>query len=460
MSEEIVNGIKILIEKGLACEKNNDFHGALGHYRHAVYWGSGTIWLWERLGFVAVQLQLYDAAVIYVKNLINLDPNNYLAHYNHAKISLFLQDYAQAEQHLKWLIGFDDTPDTIKAEVHLKLAVLYRDKHEKDLSLHHIAICEKYAHTSEFYRQRMFSYLKFGDYNQGLAFYEQRGDENLQLFPQPIFQTLAHHDYNKYYQGEDLADKTLLVSAEQGYGDCIFWARFIPKIAEYCQHLIVEIYPALFELFKQRINLPNVSFIRRAIDIPQFDFWLRMGSLPYGLECEFDQLPICEDIFKWQDAPIIIPMTQNIKNIGLVWQNNALSADNFHRSVDLSQFINLLNCPNCQFFSLQKNGTNEIKSLKLQYLIQDCAPLMSDFLETAKIISKLDLIITIDSVVAHLAASMAKPVWLLLNYGADWRYGIGDISPWYPQSQILFRKNPNDEWRDIIKEIKSSLLAL
>ncbi len=416
-------------------------------------------WALDRAVFYAVQLGKLEAAYIYLHKLMRHQPVAAIAYLNLGRVCYTMHKYAESAENLEQFLTITANADDkqiqeARNEAHLKCAIIYRDQLQRDASLHHLAQCPPGQAST--IKHSMFTHLLFGNYDKGLEFYEQRNDENLQLFSQPTFAYLPHHNLEKYYKGEDLSDKTLLIACEQGYGDCIQWARFIPKIAVYCAQVIVEIYQPLHQLMAENFNDPKITWVIRGETPPAFDYWLLMGSLPFGLECTADQLPISENYIRLHNPPLLFPKQAGKTNIGLVWQNNPNARDHQLRSIDIHELRAIITLKNCAWFSLQRHNGDLLAS-GLDGIIQDLSPLLTSFWHTAAIIAHLDIVITIDSAIAHLAGAMGKKTFILLNYGADWRYGDGQTSPWYPNAHILLRRTQDDTqnntWKNTLKAI-------
>jgi hypothetical protein len=153
----------------------------------------------------------------------------------------------------------------------------------------------------------------------------------------------------------------------------------------------------------------------------------------------------------WQSQ---LDLTRPVRKIGLVWAGNPNHANDYNRSLALSQFSALTSLPDVQFYSLQTGiSALEASSLPLHQLTLP----LKDFADTAAFITHLDLIITVDTSVAHLAAAMEKPVWILLSYASDWRWLMhGTKSPWYPTVRLFRQSSPGD-WSSVFQDLNQAL---
>ena len=147
--------------------------------------------------------------------------------------------------------------------------------------------------------------------------------------------------------------------------------------------------------------------------------------------------------------------------VGLVWRGNPKHENDKYRSVDLATLMPLLNVTDVAFYSLQVGAASaELRQLPSDVHVTDLAPQLTDFVETARLVSQLDLVISVDTAVAHLAGALGKPVWVLVARGNDWRWLHGrSDSPWYPTLKI-FRQTPPRDWNVPVRQIARELTAL
>ncbi|MCK5640178.1 MAG: hypothetical protein KAJ19_05255, partial [Gammaproteobacteria bacterium] len=161
------------------------------------------------------------------------------------------------------------------------------------------------------------------------------------------------------------------------------------------------------------------------------------------------------------ENPYLSEIDNNSLNIGICWSGNPEHRNDKNRSIPLRTFKPLTKLPNTRLYSLQKGvAAADISGAANKMDIVDFSKFIEDFTDTARIIQNLDLIITVDTAVAHLAGAMGKPVWVLLPYAPDWRWGLENKNtPWYPSMQ-LYRQHTVTEWTDIVEEISEDLRSL
>jgi Tfp pilus assembly protein PilF len=254
---------------------------------------------------------------------------------------------------------------------------------------------------------------------------------------------------------EPLAGKTIMVYPEQGLGDAIQCMRYVPLVARSAARVFMSIHPSLASIVPP---LPdNVTVLDGHAALPTFDLHCPLLGLPPAFGTELATIP---------SGPRILPPPARIarwaerlpprrhRRVGLVWAGNAAHNDDRNRSIPLSRLRPLLDVPDIDFVSLQRDprpGDDAI--LRECPQIVDLGPELADFADTAAIISLLDLVVTVDTSVAHLAAAMGKRVWIMLPFRPDWRWLLDrEDSPWYPTVR-LFRQPAAADWGSVVARI-------
>ena len=258
------------------------------------------------------------------------------------------------------------------------------------------------------------------------------------------------------WEGGDLSGQTFFLRAEQGYGDTIQTIRYAPILAEMGATVKVGCPPALARLLT---NAPGVSEVitgnaGRVI----FNSHQALFSLPRILGTTLDNIP---GTVPYLTAPsqsgVELPATKGVFRIGLTWHGSG-SHNPDRRSVPFEQLLPLLEQERTMFFSLQLgDASHDPARADAENKLADLSPLMDDFASTAALIEQLDLVITIDTAMAHLAGALGKPTWLLLSAAPDWRWMLGrSDSPWYP-SMRLFRQAKLGDWSDPLAKLRAEL---
>lgn len=281
-----------------------------------------------------------------------------------------------------------------------------------------------------------------GKFELGWREYEWRwhqGEAQLRQYPQPR------------WQGEALAGKTIFVYAEQGLGDCIQFCRLLPLLHHQGARVLFEGYPPLIRLLQ---SLAGVTLIEPGEVLPQFDVHSPLLSLPQYLGIDLNTIPGTVPYLTPPPSPL--PLAGDRK-IGLVWASRTLTKTAAKRSCPLEELLPLTEMAGVSFYSLQKERSPAEVEQLMAAGITDCSPSLNDLADTAALIQQLDLVITVDTVVAHLAGAIAKPVWILLPQVPDWRWlWHRSDSPWYPTAQ-LFRQPDRGDWPGAIAQVKLAL---
>jgi len=298
--------------------------------------------------------------------------------------------------------------------------------------------------------------LAMGDFKRGFQEYESRW-ENAQLEP------IKLRSSEPLWLGqESLAGKTILLWAEQGFGDTIQFLRYVPLVAQTAGLTILRVPPPLLSLAKT-LDCP-VSIITFADPLPPHNFNCPLMSLPLAFGTTLESIP--------SDVPYLSPKADQVENwrkqlgprtrlrIGLVWAGRRREPVNRTRDMGLEVFDPLTGL-DVEIISLQKEIPDQDRSvLESMPKITCLGEKLSDFADTAALIENLDMVIGVDSVVAHLAGAQGKPVWIMLRHSGEWRWLLErSDSPWYPTARLFRQKAPGD-WAGVVSDITQQLQAL
>jgi hypothetical protein len=252
--------------------------------------------------------------------------------------------------------------------------------------------------------------------------------------------------------------KTILIHSEQGYGDTIQMVRFARTLADRGARVIVETHAVLAPLLGDVGGIAQV--IVHGDSLPRFDFHIPMMSLPAacGIASVAD-IPAMPTYIVGRAARAVTlpPREANELRVGLVWAGRPTHKNDRNRSLDAARLAPLASIPNVKLFSLQIGATSQ----DIAHLpgIVDLAPQLTDFAATADVLAQLDLVIAVDTAVAHLAGAMGKDAWVMLPFAPDWRWLLArDTSPWYP-SLRLYRQPKIGDWDDVVGRIAADLAA-
>lgn len=263
--------------------------------------------------------------------------------------------------------------------------------------------------------------------------------------------------------GQDLTGRRLFLHAEQGLGDTLQFVRYAILLADRGIEIILAVQPALRQLL---LHLhPSIQVVVYGQEsLPAFDFYCPLLSLPRIFQTDLlnipSQVPYIrprpEDLSYWE-ARIDSP---NLR-VGIVWAGNPLHQRDRIRSVAPAQFGSVTDVGGISFYSLQKGpAVAHLDQMPSIDPIVDLDSELRDFTDTAAAIAQLDLVITVDTSVAHLAGALGKPVWILLSHASDWRWLKQRAdSPWYPTAR-LFRQSVLGEWNEVLAQVRHSLETL
>jgi|SRR5579883_1620313 len=313
------------------------------------------------------------------------------------------------------------------------------------------------------YEQALKLQPDFGDAHCGLAFALLRQGEMARgwkeyawRFKRSDAPAQARTLPGEPWDGGDPAGRRILIYGEQGFGDTIQFVRYAPLLAQRGAAVAVECQEPLARLFT---SLRDVQVVfARGDPLPDFDSYAPVASLPGLCGTTLATIPAHTPYLhanevsrrRWRER---IPPSEELR-AGLVWSANpANQQGRSRRSMEIAELAPVLELPGARFYSLQ---TGEAAKEAPQQVV-DLAPELHDFADTAAAIDQLDLVITVDTAVAHLAGALGRPVWVMLPYLADWRWlADRDDSPWYPTMR-LFRQPKWGDWRSVSLTVASAL---
>ncbi len=292
-----------------------------------------------------------------------------------------------------------------------------------------------------------------GDYKRGFARYRSRVKEIAALkrpaMPFPL------------WKGENLNGKTLLVCDEQGYGDTLMMARFLPLVKAQGARVIFSVHKVL-EPYLRGCSGADEVIIHNG-PAPACDYFCSSFDLPHRLGVTLENLPNRTPylpLLPPDEAAKLLPtnLPDGGFKIGVVWGGSPLHLADAKRSIPLPLFVELFTTPGVQFYNFNRDLKIGDAALLPQYPIENLVPHLNNFATASRFINQMDLIITCDTATAHLAGGMGKQVWVLLPFAPDWRWLTGrSDSPWYPTMRLFRQPKPTD-WVSVIQEVKSELI--
>jgi tetratricopeptide (TPR) repeat protein len=409
-------------------------------------------------GKVLHDLQRPGEAIISYDRAIALDPAYAAAHLNRGDALRICGRVDEALASCDQAIAL--APDLAEAHNNRASALHELMRLDEALISYERAISLK-ADCAEAHTNRAFALLLAGRYEEGWRAlewrwrggYQKDGDRG---FSQPL------------WLGEPLGERTLLLHAEQGLGDTLQFCRYVPLITGGAK-IVLEAQPALVRLMR---SLPGDAQVVASGDpLPPFDLHCPLLSLPLALGTQLDMIPantpyLSADLAgatRWRGR---LAGLEGLK-VGIVWAGESrkgvagLAAIDARRSITLAAMARLGEVTGVSLVSLQKGEpARQAADPPTGMALVDHTAELTDFADTAALIDGLDLVISVDTSVVHLAGAMGKPVWLLNRYDTCWRWLIGrDDSPWYP-SLRQFRQPAPGDWASVIEKVRHALATL
>jgi tetratricopeptide (TPR) repeat protein len=296
--------------------------------------------------------------------------------------------------------------------------------------------------------------LLLGDFDRGWKQYEWRSQGEQMRHAKREFRQPPWLGQN------EITGKTILLHAEQCFGDTIQFCRYVPLVAERGARVILEVQEPLTELMSSLAGATQV--VAAGLALPDFDVQCPLLSLPLVFATRLETIPSAVPYLR-ASSPRVIDWDARLgpkkrrPRIGLAWSGRPTHTNDRNRSVPLGALLSLLD-NDATFVSLQKEmRPADATVLSDRSDLLHCGDALTDFSATAALIANLDLVISVDTCVAHLAGALAKPVWVLLPLTPDWRWLLDRLdSPWYPTAR-LFRQDGARAWESVIARVREAL---
>lgn len=387
-------------------------------------------------------------AINHLKIAINGQPSNPRFHYCMGHTLQAMDNYIDAIEAYKKALTLDGTQ--VDAINNLASALLMLDRTIEAVDVYRGALKIE-PESPDLHWNLSLSLLKTGQYEEGWQEYEWR-------WKTPTFIAFRRPFEKPEWDGTDLGDKTLFLHTEQGFGDGIMFCRFAKQALEKGSNIILECRPELKRLFATLDD--RLTIIGLGDDVPDHDVQLPLMSLPRVLGTTLETLPADVPYLAVPDdahLPDAVTCNDGFK-IAFVWAGSATRPDNAKRSCAPKHFEEMATLAGTQWFSLQIGPqSGEIEQLSHLDNVHDITSEISDFADTAAVLDAMDLVITIDTGVMHLAGALGKPVLGLMSAptGFLWMEARSD-SPWYPNTK-LFRQEAPGQWDKVFDEAKAAL---
>jgi tetratricopeptide (TPR) repeat protein len=437
---------------GVALHQNKQLLQAIGAYCQALQLNPKLTEAFENLAEAQTELKLFDDALLSIRAAITLNPNRAISHTRLARILVRLgqhQDAIDVATHALHLSPKNATTLMIRSSAHRRLNQLQ----ESIADLRQAMAIE--PSNAELPYNLSFDLLLSEQFEEGWRHYESRFQtENfLQHVPEMV---------TPLWNGIDSIDgKTILVCPEQGLGDQIQFIRYALLLMGLGAKVIMPVAPQLVEILQSvHPDIFVTSSLQHASALPMHDCHVPLMSLMGIFKTDASNIPfadryICPNTSianKWSER-----FTNRIKlQVGITWSGSQVHVNDHNRSMSLTQLAPLLNL-DVDWHILQTEIREADEVLLPQTPLKDWRPELTSLHETAGLLDQLDLLITVDTSVAHLSAALGKPTWIMLPFAPDFRWLLNrSDTPWYPSVQLFRQSKPRD-WESVTSQIVNTL---
>ena len=442
---------------GLVYEQNKNLDKAIDCYKAAIKIDPKEIKAYLSLATLYKQEKKYGEAIkVYQQGLVN-NPSNHFILSNLGNLFYLQHKYEDA------IISHQRA---IKAEpqshiVHFNFAntLLNAGKYSEAVEMYKKTI----QINPNFYRSRInlgTTLLSMSNFDEGFKEYNNR------IYEDKNFKNILHKK-NQIWNGQNIENKKILVVAENGLGNTLQFSRYLEILSQLNCKIIFKCQEELHHLFEDMLYIEELVSLDN--DYDDFEYWVPLQNLVYLLtpdlnsNCPFPSSLKIDDnkLLEWET---LIAVNDNVK-IGLNWHGSNLNPRVASNTVTLDKFNNIVKNPNATFISLQKGApVSDIEKFKLEENIINYDLLMDTgskkFLDTAAIVKYLDLVITTDTSIAHLAGSLGTQTWLLLPKVSDWRWlNSKDETIWYDNVRI-YRQKIQGDWSDVFIRVEKDSIEL
>lgn len=406
------------------------------------------------LGFALEKSGDHAAAQRHYRSALALAPDNATVHLNLGALLARHKQHADAEAHYAAALALEPASSAVWSN----LGVLNLNLHQPEQAeacLRQAMVLDPGNAKARF--NLAYLQLQCGQYEEGWALFEAR-DGYRPLTAQFAFARWA---------GEPLQGRSLLVCWEAGHGDVIHFCRYVPLLKDLgAQHITLLCQPALVGLLQTLQGADAVCSLDAVPPSQHFDYWMPLLSAPYHLGTRAASIPAQLPYLHAEPGlrrhwAARLPAHASLR-VGLVWKGNPDFENDADRSLPgLHTLEPLWAVPGVAWVSLQKGaGERDVASCQARQALTDLGPDLRDFADAAAIVAQLDLLITVDTAMAHLAGALGLPCWLLLPwYMPDWRWGTDAAhTAWYPGVVQLFRQGPDAQWEPVVQRIAMALL--
>jgi Flp pilus assembly protein TadD len=447
-----------LFKMGVLQAHQGHVHDAIDYFRKVLTLTPDMVEAQNNLGNVYFQKKDYAQALVCYEQVLSSRPRNVESLNNLGNVYKMQGQFDLALASYKKAL----TQKPGSASIFNNIGTTYRGMGRLDDALAYfrkaLAVKPEFAHVQWNMSALM---LESGDYATGLPLYDKRFDPEvlLELGAPGLGEMNRKFSSKPRWKGENLQGKTLAIWSEQGLGDSVMMLRYLPLLKKKGVASVIVYCPASLK----KIMLTGATLVvdhGATLPLDSFDLHCPMMSLPYAFGTTLETIPNATPYLsvpaalsdKWAAQ---LAKFKGLK-VGLAWAGNKDFPKDAQRSIALDQFASLAAIPGVQLVSLQKGESAEqLKSTGWRVL--DWMDVCDDLLDTAALVANLDLVITVDTAIAHVAGALGKPVWLLNRANGDWRWMLErEDSPWYPSMRI-FRQQALYQWDEVLASVAAEL---
>lgn len=435
------------LQTAIRLHKKGELDAAASAYRSVLAVDPTSSAAWINLGVLLRRKGQIDAAVICLSRGVSLTKGDGPAWSN-------LGNALRAANRLEEARHAQETAINLSpgaSQIHYNLGLVYRDLGDLDAALGSFRRAELLGYEKpDLPWDQALTHLLTGDLMRGFKEYESRWS---------LPESPARHTDTPLWDGTSGAGQSILIHYEQGLGDSLQFCRAIPRVVELFDTVVFEVQAPLIPLLTASPGFGSIQFVER--DGPQTtcDVQSPLLSLPRLLAdntaSQFGNVPYLsppQTGLTLPDAP-----AGHVK-VGLVWAGKPSHKNDRNRSLALADFARLLDLAGATFYSFQVGPeSQQIAATGFTGLVHDCSPMISDYGDTASLLNQVDVLVSVDTSVVHLAGGLGIEVWTLLPFAPDWRWQLQrDDTPWYP-TMTLFRQTSPGDWHEVIDRVRHAL---
>ncbi|WAW09545.1 tetratricopeptide repeat protein [Oxalobacter vibrioformis] len=453
--------VQAYTNRGILYVQSNDNTRALADLDRAIALAPDFVDAYRYRGLALVALRQHEAAFESLEKALLLNPSSADVYHDIGMAFVGSEQLDVALEYFEKALALN--PELVSAYVNYGNTLLKRNAYDAAIELYDkaLALDPDYIHARY---NKAFPLLLKGHLEEGWPLYESRLNVSaLKLRKMDV--------PGRLWLGEEsIQGKTLLFSHDMGYGDTIQLCRYTKLASRQGAKVILQVQPPLLGLMETLEGVDELvahseELTPQTLDkYPPFDLYCPMMSLPLAFHTTLETIP-GEVPYLFADPEKVAQWEKRLGSktkprVGLVWSGNFVHANDHNRSITLSHLLPYLP-DSCEYISLQKD-VRDIDKIILSAMTEwkHYGEMLQDFSDTAALCSLMDVVISVDTSVAHLSGALGKPTWVMLPFSPDWRWLLDrKDSPWYPGMRLYRQKEPGN-WNDVFEEVRSDLLGL